>query len=68
MTAVDPKGAAALAGITPGLIIEKVGSKKIASAKDLEEALKSVSLKEGVTLLINSPNGKRFVAIQASGK
>ena len=68
VTAVDPKGAAALAGITPGLIIEKVGSKKIASAKDLEEALKSVSLKEGVTLLINSPNGKRFVAIQASGK
>ncbi len=68
VTGVDPKGAAALAGIVPGLIIEKVGSKKIASAKDLEEALKSVSLKEGVTLLINSPNGKRFVAIQVSGK
>lgn len=68
VTGVDPKGAAALVGIAPGLIIEKVGSKKIASAKDLDEALKGVSLKEGVTLLINSPNGKRFVVIQVSGK
>ena len=68
VTSVDPKGAAALAGISAGLIIEKVGTKKITSAKDLEEALKSVSLKDGVTLLINSPNGKRFVAIQISGK
>ena len=68
VTAVDPKGPAAVAGLTPGLIIEKIGSKKISSAKDMEEALKSVSLKEGVTLLVNSPNGKRFVAIQANGK
>jgi hypothetical protein len=50
------------------LVIEKVGSKKIATAKDLDEALKNASLKEGIALLINSPNGKRFVSIQVSGK
>ena len=68
VTSVDPKGAAALAGVGPGQIIEKVGSKKIATAKDLEEAVKGLSLKEGITLLINTPNGKRFVAVQSSGK
>jgi serine protease Do len=68
VTNVDPKGAAALAGLVPGLVIEKVGSKKIATAKDLDEALKNASLKEGIALLINSPNGKRFVSIQVSGK
>ncbi|HLQ43935.1 MAG TPA: Do family serine endopeptidase, partial [Planctomycetaceae bacterium] len=68
VTNVDPKGAAALAGISAGQIIEKVGTKKIASAKDLEEALKGASLKEGVTLLISTPTGKRFVAVQINGK
>ena len=49
-------------------IHEKVGSKKITSSKDFEEALKGASLKEGVTLLINTPSGKRFVAVQINGK
>ncbi len=68
ITNVDPKGAAALAGISVGQIIEKVGNKKITSPKDFEEALKGTSLKEGVTLLISTPSGKRFVAVQVSGK
>lgn len=68
VTKTDPKGVATQAGVTAGMIIEKVGSKKVTSMKDLEEALKMASLKDGVTLLINTPNGKRFVAVQRTGK
>lgn len=67
VTKVDPKGAAAQAQIAPGMIIERIGPKRVATVKEFEEALKGVSLKEGITLLVNTPNGKRFVAVQASG-
>ncbi len=66
VTRVDPNGAAAQAGVETGNIIEKVGTKKVTSVKEFDEALKTSSLKEGVTLLIATPNGKRFVAIQVN--
>ncbi len=65
---LDPNGVAAQSGITRGYVIEKVGGNKIASVKDLEAALKSVSLKEGVAVLVNTPIGKQFVAVQSDGK
>ncbi|MBC7819224.1 MAG: PDZ domain-containing protein, partial [Planctomycetaceae bacterium] len=68
VSGVDPNGAAAQAGIAVGQVIEKVGGKKIASLKDLEEALKTASLKDGVTLLVSSPTGKSFVVVQSDSK
>ncbi len=70
VTGVDPNSPAAQAGIVPGQVIEKVGSKKVkvTSPKELQEALKSASLKEGVVLLISSPTGKHFVVVQSDGK
>ncbi len=67
-TRIDPNGPAAEAGIAVGSVIEKVGSKRIASIKDLDEALKSGSLKEGVRLLISSPSGKSSVVVQSDMK
>lgn len=68
ITRLDPNGLAAEAGITVGQVIEKVGNKKIASLKELEEALKSASLKDGVRLLLSSPTGKHSVVVQSDGK
>ncbi len=68
VSGVDPNSAAAQAGIAVGQVIEKFGGKKIASLKEFDEALKTASLKDGVTLLISSPTGKSFVVVQSDGK
>ncbi len=68
VTRIDPNGVASEAGITVGQVIEKVGNKKIASLKELDEALKSASLKDGVRLLVSSPTGKQSVVVQSDGK
>jgi serine protease Do len=68
VSGVEPNGAAAQAGISVGQVIEKVGGKKITSLKDFDEALKTATLKDGVTLLISSPTGKSFVVVQSDSK
>ena len=68
VSSVDQDGVAAQSGITIGNVIEKVGKKKVTSTKDLEDALKSVSFKEGVAVLVNTPTGKKFVAVQSDAK
>ena len=68
VTRIDPNGPAAEAGIAVGSVIEKVGSKRIASIKELDEALKSESLNEGVRLLISSSTGKSSVVVQSDMK
>jgi serine protease Do len=65
ITKIDPNGLAAKAGISPGLLIEKVGTKKISSLKDFEEAVKAGSIKEGIALLVASPTGKFYVVLQS---
>ncbi len=68
VSGVEPNSIAAQSGIAIGHVIERVGSKKVASAKDLEDALKSASLKEGVAVLVNTPTGKQFMAVQSDSK
>ena len=68
VSGVEPNSAAAQAGILVGKVIEKVGGKKIASLKEFDEALKTASLKDGVTLLVSSPTGKSFVVVQSDSK
>ncbi|TXT21409.1 MAG: protease Do [Planctomycetota bacterium] len=68
VTKVDPNGPASEAGITVGQVIEKVSGKRIASIKEFEEALKSVSLKEGIRLLVSTPTGKHSIVVQSDSK
>ncbi len=63
---VDANSPAAQVGIAAGHVIERVGNQKVTTTKEFEVALGASSLKDGVTLLINTPNGKRFVAVQVS--
>ena len=68
VTRVDPNGPASEAGIAVGQVIEKVGGKRIASMKEIEEALKSASLKEGVRVLVSTPSGKQSIVVQSNSK
>lgn len=68
VTRVDPAGPASEAGVMVGQVIEKVGGDKITSIKELEAALKSGSLKDGVRLLVSSPTGKLSIVVQRDSK
>ncbi len=68
VTRVDPNGAAAESGIAVGQIIEKVNGKQIASMKEIEEALKSASLTDGVRVLVSTPSGKQSIVVQSNSK
>ncbi len=55
-----------LAGLRSGTIIEKVGTKRVTSPKEFQDAMKDVSLKKGVLLLVRTgAGGPQFVVIQA---
>ncbi len=67
VTAVDPNGPAAFAGLRPGDVILSVQGKTVASARELERELDRRDLEEGVRMTILSGGAKRFVFIQAKG-
>jgi len=68
VTRVDPNGHASEAGIPVGAVIERVGGKRVSSLKEFEDALKAESLKEGIRLLISTPNGKDSVIVKGDAK
>ncbi|MEZ6048447.1 MAG: Do family serine endopeptidase [Planctomycetaceae bacterium] len=61
ITAVDPDGPAANAGLSPGMVISQVGSKEVKTVEELKDVLKNANLEKGIALLIN---GSRFVPIK----
>jgi len=64
---VDRGGLAANAGLRPGTLITKVDKKSIKSAKDLRDAIESASLKRGVLLQVETPQGgTNFVLLKSS--
>ncbi len=63
---VDPAGLAAGAGIDEGMVILRVGQQSVASLADFRKAMKSVSLEQGVLLLVRTPQGNRFVVLQST--
>jgi serine protease Do len=65
VSAVEPNSVADRAGVRAGHVIEKVGTTRVASAKEFDEAVKQASLKEGILLLLRSPEGSRFVVLNA---
>ena len=67
ITAVDPRGPAAAAGLEPGAVILKVGAKEIKGMADYEGATKGA--KDSVTMIVRIEEGgqavKRIVNVKA---
>ncbi|MBS0244372.1 MAG: PDZ domain-containing protein, partial [Proteobacteria bacterium] len=66
---VSPSGSAAESGIEAGDIILKAGTSKVASASDLETALKQAKSagRSKVLLLVKHENNERFITVPAAG-
>jgi len=62
---VDPKGIAAGAGLAEGMVILRVGKRAVRSVAEFKAALQTVSLKEGIMLLVRTPGGNRFLVLQS---
>ena len=59
-------GAAALAGLQPGMVVTRLEKQVIASAAALADALKGSSLDKGVLLQVQSPQGgTNFVVLKS---
>jgi serine protease Do len=66
VSSVKDDSPAAHAGLREGMVIEKVGSKKVASPAEFKEALKGAPVEKGVLLLIRTPRGGQFVVVRKS--
>ncbi len=55
ITSVKPDSPAAKAGLEDGMVIEKVGSRKVTSPAEFKEALKSVDSEKGILMLVRTP-------------
>lgn len=69
ITGVDENGLAAQAGLTEGMVIERVGNTPIKSVADAKELMANPPGDRGLLLLVRTAYGTRFVVIkEASGK
>ena len=69
ITEVNEDGAAAEAGLRRGMLIVQAEKKPVESAAALKEALSSASLKDGVLLMVRTPQGGTHrVLVQQSGE
>jgi len=64
VTSVKEESPAAQAGIREGMVIEKVGSKRVSSPAEFKEAVHATSLDKGVLLLVRTPRGSQFVVVR----
>jgi len=63
ITKVDDDGPGGEAGLTVGLVIEKVGTTRVTSPKEFEAAIKTHPAGEDVALMVRSDSGTRFVTV-----
>jgi len=68
ITSVKSDSPAEKAGLKEGMVIEKVGSKKVTSPAEFKEALKSVSSEKGILMLVGTPRGSTFLVVQKDAK
>jgi len=66
ITAVDPRGIAALAKIREGTAILEVEKKPVRSVAEFEAALKGNSLEDGILLTLRSKEGELYVLLRRS--
>jgi len=64
ITDVTPNGPADRAGLGEGMLIMRVGKRPVKSLQEFQEAIKQESLKQGILLLVRTPEGNRFVVLQ----
>jgi serine protease Do len=64
ITEVTPNGPADRAGLAEGMLIMRVGKRQVKSLQEFQEAIKQESLKQGILLLVRTPEGNRFVVLQ----
>ena len=57
---------AAMAGLTSGTVIAKVGQRPVNSIEEFQAAMEEQSLENGVMFLVRSAQGARFIVIRAS--
>lgn len=56
----SPAGAA---GLKSGMVIEKVGTKRVKNVAEFSAAVKELSVEKGILMLVRTPTGSRFVVI-----
>jgi len=67
VTEVESESAAERSGIKPGDIITDVDRKKVTTAQEFKDALKTVDLKEGAIINLTGEAGRGFVLLKDSG-
>jgi len=65
ITSVESDSVAEFNGLKEGEVIEKVGQTKIKNVDDFKKAIKNMSAKKGILMLIRQGNATRFVVIKA---
>jgi serine protease Do len=68
VTEVDPKSAAAKAGIRKGDVITRVVEEDVLNAKQATDAIKKADASKGVRLYVTNREGSRFVVITPNKK
>jgi serine protease Do len=61
---VEPDSLAHRKGLREGMLVLKVGDKRVGSVAEFEEALKRESVKQGILLQIRTPSGNRFLVLK----
>ncbi len=51
------------AGLKSGMVIEKVGTKRVKNVAEFSAAVKDLSVDKGILLLVRTPTGSRFVVV-----
>jgi serine protease Do len=68
ISSVKENSPAAEAGLREGLVIEKVGFKRVTNPAELKQALELAGAKKDLMLLVRSPRGTQFVVVHPEGK
>jgi serine protease Do len=68
VTEVDPKGAAAKAGLTKGDVITRVVEEDVLTAKQAADAIRKHGTDKPVRLYVTNAEGSRFVVIKPEAK
>ena len=64
ITSVKEDSPAAATGLREGMVIEKVGSKKVSTPEEFKTAVKDMSVDNGILMLVRNQRGTQFVVVK----
>lgn len=64
IVAVEEDSPAGRAGLTTGMVIERIGQQAVRTVEELEAAVEKTSLERGVLVLVRTQEGSRFVVVK----